>query len=73
MDMQKFDNLRKWSEDQWLHSNLGDKRRNARAVKLGVNFMTNSKTSLSKQTQSWGDLKAAYRLFNEEDVMDYVV
>jgi hypothetical protein len=68
MDVQKFENLRKWSEDQWLYSNLGDKRRNTRAVKLGINLMTNPKASLSKQTHSWGDLKAAYRLFKEKDI-----
>jgi hypothetical protein len=30
--------------------------------------MTNPKSGLTKQTSSWGDLKAAYRLCNEDDV-----
>lgn len=68
MNIQKFENLKKWSEEQWLFANLGDKRRNARAVKLGIDLMKNPKKSLPNQIQSWGDLKSAYRLFNEKDV-----
>lgn len=66
--MQKFTDLRQWSQDQWLNSNLGDKRRNERAIKLGIVLMTKPNESLSRQTQSWGELKSAYRLFNEKDV-----
>ena len=68
MSIKKFENLGKWSENQWLHSKLGDKRRNARAVKIGIDLMTNPKAGLAYQTNSWGDLKAAYRLCNETDV-----
>jgi hypothetical protein len=68
MDIKKFENLREWSENQWLHAKLGDKRRNVRAIKLGINLMTNPKIGLTNQTNSWGDLKAAYRLCNEKDV-----
>jgi len=68
MDIQKFQNLQKWSEAQWSSSNFNDKRRNKRAVKLGVSLMANPGKSLPQQTQSWKDLKAAYRLLNEKDI-----
>lgn len=49
MNMQKFTDLRQWSETQWLNSNLGDKRRNERAIKLGIALMTKPKASLSQK------------------------
>ena len=57
-----------WSAAQWGHAELGDVRRTRRAVKLGAAIAEQSASSLPKQTDSWGELKAAYRLVNEEDV-----
>ena len=68
MNFQKFQNLRKWSEEQWLYADFGDKRRNLRAVKLGINLMLNPQKSFPDQMQSWKDLKLAYRLFSQKDV-----
>jgi hypothetical protein len=57
-----------WAATQWGHSELGDLRRTRRAVKLGAAIAEQSAASLPKQTDSWGELKAAYRLLNEEEV-----
>lgn len=58
----------RWARDQWGQATLGDARRTRRAVSLGENIVAQSAASLPKQTKSWGNLKAAYRLLNEEDV-----
>jgi len=57
-----------WAEAQWGNAELGDRRRTRRAVRLGAAIAAQSAASLPKQTQRWSDLKAAYRLLNEEDV-----
>lgn len=38
------------------------------AVKLGINLISKPGKSLPNQTETWGDLKAAYRFLNEEDI-----
>ena len=53
---------------QWGEANLGDARRNARAIRLGVALAGQPQASLPNQTSSWAELKAAYRLLNEPDV-----
>lgn len=58
----------RWAQEQWGKTDLGDARRTKRAVKLGAMIAKDSAASLPKQMQGWGDLKAAYRLLNEEDV-----
>ena len=57
-----------WAKLQWSSASLGDRRRQRRAVRLGAAIAARSGASLPKQAQTWGDLKAAYRLLNEEDV-----
>jgi Transposase DNA-binding/Transposase DDE domain len=57
-----------WAEAQWGSAELGDRRRTRRAVRLGASIAAQSAASLPKQTQSWSDLKAAYRLLNKGDV-----
>jgi hypothetical protein len=57
-----------WAEAQWGDTELGDRRRTSRAVRLGAAIAAQSAASLPKQTQQWGELKAAYRLLNQEDV-----
>jgi hypothetical protein len=68
MIIDELDDTEQWAEQQWGHSKLGDKRRTARAVRLGAAMAAQPAASLPTQTDSWGDLKAAYRLVNEEDV-----
>lgn len=57
-----------WAQHQWSDTELGDKRRTQRAVRLGAQMAGHPQDSLPGQTQSWGDLKAAYRLLHEDDV-----
>jgi hypothetical protein len=57
-----------WAEQQFEACNLGDERRTARAVKVAAQFAADPSGSTPDQTETWGDCKAAYRLFDEEDV-----
>lgn len=47
---------------------LGDQRRNRRLVELAAQVASRPDGSTPEQTESWGDCKAAYRLFNQDDV-----
>lgn len=60
--------IEEWAQEQWGRAQLGDKRRTKRAVRVGALMAAQPSASLPKQTQSWKELKAAYRLINEEDV-----
>lgn len=68
MNINDFNDLEKWASQQWGQAQLGDVRRNQRAVKIGQAIANNPDASLPEQMGSWGELKAAYRLLNEEDV-----
>lgn len=68
MDIKEFDDLQQWAIQQWGGANLGDARRNARAIRLGVALAGQPQASLPNQTNSWAELKAAYRLLNQADV-----
>lgn len=57
-----------WIEKTWTNVKLGDKRRNQRTIKLAQHLLQNPAVSLPRATLSWSNLKAAYRLLNEEDV-----
>jgi hypothetical protein len=63
-----FEEFQKWSEEQWGKAELGDPRRTARAVKIGAALAAQPAASLPKQMPDWKDLKAGYRLFDQEDV-----
>lgn len=60
--------VKDWAAQQWGAAKLGDKRRTTRAVALGAQLAANPAAQLPKQTGSWKELKAAYRLLNESDV-----
>jgi hypothetical protein len=62
-----------WATQQWGSVELGDKRRTHRAVHLGAQMAADPGAGLPGQTQSWGDLKAAYRLLHEDDVTHYAL
>jgi len=68
MDIEEFDDLQQWAIQQWGEANLGDARRNASAIRLGVALAGQPQASLPKQISSWAELKAAYRLLNQPDV-----
>jgi hypothetical protein len=57
-----------WAQTQFGGANLGDKRRTRRLVRVATQVAKDSMASLPNQTETWGDLKAAYRLFDEDDV-----
>ena len=57
-----------WAADQFGACDLGDARRTARAVTLAAQFAANPSGSTPEQTESWGNCKAAYRLFDTDDV-----
>lgn len=57
-----------WAVEQWGGADLGDERRTQRAVLLGTALAANPGGGLPKQTDQWGDLKAAYRLLSNDAV-----
>lgn len=57
-----------WAQVTFGDCNLGDLRRTKRLVKLAEQVAARPDGSTPEQTESWGNCKAAYRLFNEEDV-----
>ena len=59
---------RAWAGEQFSDCDLGDKRRTKRLIKMAEQVANNSSASFCEQMETWGDLKAAYRLFDEDDV-----
>lgn len=57
-----------WARAHFAGARLGDQRRTQRLVKLATQIAIDSMASLPDQTECWADLKAAYRLFDKEDV-----
>ena len=57
-----------WVKQQWSNSDLGDKRRNKRLIKLANNMINKSDQSITKQNQVWSDIKGAYRLLSSDHV-----
>ena len=61
------------SVTQWAQLNfgacqLGDKRRTKRLVQVAEQMSNNPSASLPNQIERWSDLKAAYRLFDGDEV-----
>jgi hypothetical protein len=57
-----------WAQLNFGNCALGDKRRTERLVKVAEQFANNPAASLPDQHELWKDLKAAYRLFDREEV-----
>lgn len=57
-----------WAEQQFGPCELGDLRRTKRLLKLATQFASHPDGSTPDQTENWKDCRAAYRLFDEEDV-----
>lgn len=57
-----------WAEEQFGQCDLGDRRRTKRLVQMAQQVANNPSASLPDQAETWGDLKAAYRLFGNADV-----
>jgi hypothetical protein len=62
MTIDDLGDVKQWAAQQWQYAPLVDERRTARAVRLGAALAAQPAASLSTQTGSWRDLKAAYRL-----------
>ncbi len=60
--------VEQWAEQNFGNCQLGDVRRTRRAVKLAKQMAQHPDGSTPDQTETWKDLKAAYRLMDEEDV-----
>ena len=59
---------KEWAQVTFGECELGDKRRTKRLVKLAEQVAVRPDGSTPQQTESWGDCKAAYRLFDQDDV-----
>ena len=57
-----------WVEEQFGGCDLGDKRRTNRLEIVAKNMLESPENSLPQQNTKWSDLKAAYRLFDNECV-----
>ena len=57
-----------WAYQQWGTCVLGDRRRTARAVRIGERIAAQPEASLPKQMGSWRALQGAYRLLNNAEV-----
>lgn len=57
-----------WAQLNFGSCELGDKRRTVRLAKVAEEMASNPAASLPSQIEGWGDLKAAYRLFDREEV-----
>lgn len=57
-----------WAQLNFGSCDLGDKRRTNRLVKVAEEIANNPSASLPSQIERWSDLKAAYRLFDREEV-----
>ena len=57
-----------WAYQQWGTCVLGDRRRTARAVRIGERIAAQPAASLPRQMGSWRALQGAYRLLNNAAV-----
>lgn len=57
-----------WSERQFGTCHLGDERRTRRLVTYARQMAEKPDASTPRQTENWADCKAAYRLFEQQDV-----
>jgi hypothetical protein len=60
--------LNVWARQQFGDCQLGDVRRTKRLLRVAEQAANHPSGSFPEQMPSWGDLKAAYRLFDCEDV-----
>ena len=59
---------KEWPQVTFGECQLGDRRRTKRLVKVAEQAALQPDGSTSEPTESWGDCKAAYRLFDQEGV-----
>lgn len=59
---------RSWSEQEFEHINLGDKRLNTRLKKLAQDLSEAPEAPINQASKDWAATKAAYRFFQNEQV-----
>lgn len=59
-----------WAEKEFITLDLGDDRLNKRLVKMSQKFLKTPESPINKVCENWGDTKAAYRFFKNENI-DY--
>ena len=57
-----------WAQLNFCECELGDKRRTERLIQVAAKVANNPSASFPGQMETWKDLKAAYRLFDCDDV-----
>jgi len=57
-----------WAQQQFSRCQLGDRRRTRRLVRLAEQVVSHPSGSFPEQTETWADLKAAYRLLDRPEV-----
>lgn len=57
-----------WAEQQFGGCGLGDRRRMKRLVKFAAQAAEKPDAATTRQTETWADLKAVYRLFDQDEV-----
>lgn len=68
MKLKNFTDLNAWAVEQWADAELGDSRRTDRAIAIGAAMVGNPGASLPNIMSGWNEVRAAYRLFAEEDL-----
>jgi hypothetical protein len=61
-------NVNEWAEEQFGQCDLGDVRRTRRLVQYATEAAADPSGSTPKQTESWAECKAAYRLIHSDAV-----
>lgn len=56
-----------WAQQQFSNCQLGHKRRTKRLVRLAAQVVSHPSGGFPEQTETWADLKAAYRLFDRAE------
>jgi hypothetical protein len=57
-----------WAQQQFGSCEFGDRRRTKRMIKLATQMAGSPEASTPRQTETWADCKAAYRLFDQQEV-----
>jgi hypothetical protein len=57
-----------WAQLNFGNCQLGDKRRTNRLIQVAQGIASNPSASLPNQMETWGDLRAAYNLFDRDEV-----
>jgi hypothetical protein len=60
--------VNQWAQEQFGECELGDRRRTKRLVSYAAQAAASPDASTPRQTETWNDCRAAYRLFDQEDV-----